>query len=64
MKNDFYFIFKAFFVLKIFIFFLYFPTPSFSPSQPLPEKLIEKYLKVYDVINWLNKNFKTYCVIS
>ena len=32
--------------------------PSFSPLQPLLEKMIE-IPKVYDTINWLNKNLRT-----
>ena len=40
VENAFYFINKAFFVLKI-IKFLYFAFANFFPSQPLLEKIIE-----------------------
>ena len=44
---------------KLFLFsrysnFCIFAFPSFSPSQPLLESLIQDKLKVYDVINCLN----------
>ena len=59
MKNVFYFIFKALFILEIFK-FLYFRLPLFFA---LPAIALEgdsrKILKVYDVIICLNKNLIT-----
>ena len=59
-----FYLLKAFFVLKIFQFFL-FLSFSFSSCQPLKmiiKKMIKLNLKIYDVINWLYKNLKTHLV--
>ena len=56
MKNAFYFVQEAFFVVKIFI-FLYFHLALFV-CQPLLE-ITKIKLKVQDVINWLKNYLKT-----
>ena len=61
MKDVFYFVEKALFVLKIFA-YLYFHLPLFSPCQPLLKSLIQDKIKLYDVINRLNKNSITHFV--
>ena len=61
MKNASYFIWRAFFYsqdIRIFIF------PSFPLVIHCLKKWSKKNLKVHDVINCLNKNLKTYCLIT
>ena len=59
MKNVFYFIWKALFVLEIFK-FLYFP--SFFPVNHCFRGWSKKNLKIYDTINCLNENSITHFV--
>ena len=63
MKNAFYFIWKTLFVLEIFQ-FLYLSSLRFffSVSHCFREWL-KINLKVYDIINCLNKNLKTHCLV-
>ena len=62
MKNVFYFIWKALFVLEIFK-FLYICFPLFFfPVSHCFRNWFKKKLKVYDVINCPNKNLMTHYV--
>ena len=61
MKNVFYFIWKALFVLNIFNFLYFFPL-FFFPVSHCFRGWSKKNLKVYDVINCLNMNFITICL--
>ena len=48
---------KKFFIFNIFECSC-FHLPLFFPCQPLLPKIIKINFKVYDVINWLDKNLK------
>ena len=60
MKNVFYFIWKALFVLEIFRFFLFPPSPLFLPVSHCGRGCLKINFKVYDAINCLNKNLITH----
>ena len=57
MKNAFYFIKKALFVLEIFVFL-----PLFSPQSAIALEVDWRNVKVYNVINCLNENLITHFV--
>ena len=52
MKNAFYFILKALFILKIFKFWTY------------RKKDLIRNFEIYDVTAWLTKNYNTHCLMS
>ena len=54
---------KLFLILKIFR-FLYSPLPLFSLVISYSRRWLKINLKVSDVINCLNKNWKTHCLVS
>ena len=64
MRNTFYFIGKALFVLEIFKFLDFHLPPLFSFSTTALNDEPKVDLKVYGVINFLNKSLITYFLIS
>ena len=64
MRNTFYFIGKALFVLEIFKFLDFHLLPLFSFSTTALNDEPKVDLKVYGVINFLNKSLITYFLIS
>ena len=67
MKNIFHFIYKFHFIVSFLRYsnFCISIFPSFFPVSHYFRRCLKKNLKVYDVINCLNKNFnKTFCLIS
>ena len=56
MKNAFYFMLIAFFVLKTFTFLSWFYVHVVKP----PNKTAKVKFKIYDVTNWITNNYNTH----
>ena len=56
MRNAFYYILKALFVLKMFKFFVF---TFWSCRKKLLDKKDKVNLKIYDITNWLANNYNT-----